>query len=110
MLQIGFASFFLFLDSTCKRYHVVFVFLCLTSLSVITSVSVPVAANGLRAVCSVVSDSCDPVDHSPSGSSVHGILQAGILEWVSISSSREGSSQHRDRTHVSNIGTCVLYY
>ena len=31
---------------------------------------------------------CDPVDCSPLGSSVHGILQARILEWVAISSSR----------------------
>ena len=29
---------------------------------------------------------CDPVDCSPPGSSVHGILQARILEWVAISS------------------------
>ena len=28
---------------------------------------------------------CDPMDYSPSGSSVHGILQARILEWVAIS-------------------------
>ena len=35
---------------------------------------------------------CNPVDCSPPGSSVHGILQARILEWVAISSSR-GSSQ-----------------
>ena len=34
---------------------------------------------------------CDPVDCSPSGSSVHGISQARILEWVAISSSRESS-------------------
>ena len=32
---------------------------------------------------------CDPVDCSPPGSAVHGILQAGILEWVAISFSRE---------------------
>ena len=40
---------------------------------------------------------CDPMDCSPSGSSVHGILQARILEWVVISFSR-GSSQPRDWT------------
>ena len=34
---------------------------------------------------------CDPTDRSPPGSSVHGILQAKILEWVAIPSSR-GSS------------------
>ena len=46
---------------------------------------------------------CDPVDSSPPDSSVHGILQARILEWVAISFSR-GSSQPRDRTRVSCIG------
>ena len=45
---------------------------------------------------------CDPVDHSPPGSSVHGILQARILEWVAISFSR-GSSWPRDQTQVSCI-------
>ena len=51
---------------------------------------------------SVMSDSCDPMDWSPQGSFVHGILQARILEWVAISFSR-GSSQSRNRTHVSRI-------
>ena len=31
---------------------------------------------------------CNPMDYSPTGSSVHGILQARILEWVTIPSSR----------------------
>ena len=44
----------------------------------------------------------NPVGCSPSGSSVQGILQARVLEWVAISSSR-GSSQPRDRTCVSRI-------
>ena len=44
---------------------------------------------------------CDPVDCSPPGSSVHGILQARILEWVAISFSR-GSFQPRDRSQVSH--------
>ena len=43
---------------------------------------------------------CDPMDCSPPGSSVHGIHQAGILEWVAIPFSR-GSSQSRDQTQVS---------
>ena len=43
---------------------------------------------------------CDPMDYSPPGSSVHGILQARILEWVAMPFSR-GSSQPRDRTQVS---------
>ena len=52
---------------------------------------------------------CDPVDCSLPDSSVHGILQARILEWVAISSSK-GSSQPRDRTHVSCIGRHILYH
>ena len=48
---------------------------------------------------------CDPMDCSLPGSSIHGISQARILEWVSISSSR-GSSQPRDLTHVS-WGSCL---
>ena len=43
---------------------------------------------------------CDPMDCSLPGSSVHGILQARILESVAISFSK-GSSQPRDWTHVS---------
>ena len=54
-------------------------------------------------VTSVVSSSLpDCKDHSPPGSSVHGILQARILERVAMLSSR-GSSQQRDRTLVSYI-------
>ena len=37
----------------------------------------------------VMSDSCDPMDYSPPGSFVHGILQARILEWVAVPSSRD---------------------
>ena len=51
---------------------------------------------------SVVSDSLQPMDCSLPGSSVHGIFQARVLEWVAISFSR-GSSQLRDRTQVSHI-------
>ena len=43
---------------------------------------------------------CDPVDHSPAGSSVHGILQARILEWVAIPFYRV-SSQPKYQTQVS---------
>ena len=46
----------------------------------------------------------------PPGSSVHGILQARILEWVAISFSR-GSSQPRDGTWVSSIaGRCFILW
>ena len=43
---------------------------------------------------------CDPIDCSPPGPSVQGILQARILEWGAMPSSR-GSSQPRDRAQVS---------
>ena len=55
---------------------------------------------------------CDPVDYSTPGSSVHSILQARILEWVTIPFSRE-SSRPRDQTqvsYVSCIGRWVLYH
>ena len=45
---------------------------------------------------------CNPMDCSPPGFSVHGILQARILEWVAMPFS-EGSSQPRNRTQVSCI-------
>ena len=46
---------------------------------------------------SFMSDPCDPMDYT-----VHGILQARILEWVAFPFSR-GSSQLRDQTQVSHI-------
>ena len=55
---------------------------------------------------------CDPMDCSLPGSSVHGILQARILEWVAMPSSR-GSSRPRDRTQVSHVsctGRQILYH
>ena len=48
---------------------------------------------------------CDPRDCSPPGSSVHGILQARLLEWVAMPSLR-GSSQPRDQTHISCV-SCI---
>ena len=45
---------------------------------------------------------CDPMDCSLPGSSIRGILQARVLEWVAVSFSRR-SSQPRDRTRVSRI-------
>ena len=43
---------------------------------------------------------CNPMDYSPPGSSVYGILQARILEWVYMPSSR-GAAQPRDQTCLS---------
>ena len=55
-------------------------------------------------ILSVESNSLRPYGLSSPGYSVHGILQARILEWVAISFSR-GSSRHRGRTHIS----CISY-
>ena len=52
---------------------------------------------------------CDPKDYSPPGSSVHGISQSSILEWVAISFSKR-SSQLTDQTHISCIGRQILYH
>ena len=49
---------------------------------------------------------CDPIDCSPPGSSVHGSLQARILELVAISFSR-GSSRPKDRTCVSCVSPAL---
>ena len=51
---------------------------------------------------------CDPMDCSPPGSSVHGISQTRILEWVAISS--RGSSWLRNWTLVFCFGRWVLYH
>ena len=80
----------------CKETSCVSFFWCVHACSVTLS-------------CPVL---CDPMDCSLPGSSVHGILQARILEWVAISSFRE-SSQPRDQTHVSGvccIGRQILYH
>ena len=53
-------------------------------------------------VTQLCSTLCDPMDCSLPGSFVYGILQARVLEWVAMSSSRE-SSQSRDQTWVSFI-------
>ena len=53
---------------------------------------------------------CDPMDCSLQGSSVHGIFQARVLEWVVVSFAR-GSSRPRDRTRVSHIaGRCFTVW
>ena len=58
---------------------------------------------------SVASDSCNPRDCSPPGSTAQGIFQARILEWAAISSSR-GSSQPRDGICVSCVLTDGIFY
>ena len=50
---------------------------------------------------------CDPVGYRPPVSSIHGILQARILEWVAVLSSK-GSPLPRDQTHVSQQNSSLL--
>ena len=57
-----------------------------------------------------MSNLCDSVDYSPPGSSVHGILQVRILEWVAMPSSRVFPPRDQTRmSYVSCIGRQVLY-
>ena len=84
----------------------------LPSLTMIISRSIHFAANGIISFLfmaewvSEVAQSCltlcDPMDYSLPGSSVDGIFQAIVLQWIAMSFSR-GSSQPRDRIQVSRI-------
>ena len=103
---------FYFLDPTYKWYHMVFAFLWLISASTIISSLIHVVANGIihslwwlsnillcvciymciyiytAAVAKLLQSCptlCDPIDGSPPGSSIPGILQTRTLEWVAIS-------------------------
>ena len=58
--------------------------------------------NCIREVAQSCPTLCEPMDCRLPGSSVHGIFQAIVLEWIAISFSR-GSSQPRDRTQVSRV-------
>ena len=82
----------IFLSSSCLKFPVG----ASKSLTHVATVNV------LGLVAQSCLTPCDPMDCNPPGSSVHGILQAGILEWVALPSSR-GSSQPKDRTAVSRI-------
>ena len=63
--------------------------------------------------CSVVSNDSDSMDYSPPASSVHGILQARILEWVAISSSELSINKQIKcgiHTHIHKcMHTCILF-
>ena len=73
-------------------------------LLLFTGIRSSVLTNSVAFVCCLVAKLCwtfcNPLDCSPSGSSVHGISQARILEWVVISPSR-WFSRPRDQTRVS---------
>ena len=82
LLHLSISLYYLFMDSYFIQWFILHYVQCLVTQSCLTL--------------------CDPKDCSPPGSSVHGIIQARILERVAMSSSR-GSSQPRDQTQVSHI-------
>ena len=75
-------------------------------ISSLNKIEIKFGLSTIRQMCVLVAQSClalcNPMDCSPPGSSVRGILQARMLEWVAISFSR-GSSWPRDGTRVSWI-------
>ena len=73
--------------------------MCLSYVHLLSALSFVFLAGGF---VTIVSSSCDPMDCSLLGSSVHGISQARILEWVAISFSRE-FSRPKGQTPVSCI-------
>ena len=93
------------LVSSHFRFHIYGMSQCfsfsiwLTSLNM--TLSVCVHAKSLQSCLTL----CDLVNCSPPGSSVPGILQARILEWVAMHSFR-GPSQSRDQTHIS-CSSCI---
>ena len=91
----------------CVAFRVVFS--GLSSNSLVSSLMIMYVCAKLLQTCLTL---CDPMNCSLPGSSVCGISQARILEWVAISSCK-GSSRPRDWTCVSNvscIGRQVLYH
>ena len=89
------------LDSILKSRDITL----LTKVHLVKAMVFPVVMYGCEVKWSEVAQSCltlcNPMDYSLSGSSVHGILQARMLEWVAISYSM-GLSQSRDQTHILN--------
>ena len=97
------------------RRSLLLTFYCVTIVSVNATYTSPGVKFYIRmcvcvcvCVCSFTQSCltlCDPMGYSPPGSSVHGILQARVLEWVAMLSSR-GSSWPRDRTNIS-YASCI---
>ena len=87
-----------------QEVEIVFTLSSRGELKPINSGCTPGSGNWLR-MCVLITQLCptlsDPMDYSPPGSSVHGLLQVRMLEWVAIPFSR-GSSQPRDWTWVSS--------
>ena len=98
---------------TMMRYHLTLVRMAVIKKNTSNKCRLGCAGKGTLLHCCLCTcaqpcpNLCDPVYCSPPGSSVHGIFQVRVVEWVSISFSR-GSSQPRDRTQVYCIGMWIL--
>ena len=71
------------------RYFTIIKNLICVILTISNSNAKPGVLFLLLFICSVVSNSCDPMNCSPPGSSVHEISQARVLEWAGISFFRD---------------------
>ena len=85
---------------TFKSYYLINIFQM--DLAAINSASSDRCEQKVKVVTPSCLTLCDPMDCRPPSSSVHGILQARILEWVAIAFFK-GSSQPKDQTWVSYI-------
>ena len=99
---------------TINRLIVVVILQCIQKLNhyVVqneTSIMFYVNCGGCCLVSRLCLTLCNPLGYSPPGSSVHGISQARILEWVAISFSR-GCSQPRNWTPISCISRLILFH
>ena len=91
-------------------------FRSLTHFELIFVYGVAAAAKSLQSCLTL----CDPIDDSPPGSTVPGILQAGVLEWVAISFSitfyysQSVTNLMTERVQVSSnrllLPPCILLY
>ena len=89
---------------SCLICHIIMYYRCMALFlaSVLCSTNLCLCVHVCAQSCLTL---WDPMDCSPPGSSVHGMFQARILEWFSISHSK-GSSRPRDQTHVSWV-SCI---
>ena len=91
-----------------KKYYFMTILVCNSILQ--TSAECLLCAEDC-CLCAMESESrawlCDPMDCSPPGSSVHGVLQARRLGCLAIVSSSRVSSQPREQTHISGI-SCIV--
>ena len=93
---------FLFLYHIARFLHPSVLWTCNTRRSTTLVVDYVLLCEKQSKVAQSCPTLCDPMDCSLPRSSVHGIFQARVMEWVAISFSR-GSSQPRDQTWVSCI-------